>query len=67
MYLKEKYNYKNVIGFGDNLNDISLFEACNRCYAVANAQDELKKVANGVIMSNVEDGVVHWIEENLKY
>jgi hypothetical protein len=51
-----------LIGFGDNLNDIPLFQACNECYAVENAKPELKEIATGVIGSNTENGVVKFLE-----
>ncbi|MDR0862835.1 MAG: HAD family hydrolase [Oscillospiraceae bacterium] len=61
LYIKENYGYKTLIGFGDNYNDLSLFEACDRCYAVANAEDAVKQAATEVIGANTEDGVVDWI------
>jgi hydroxymethylpyrimidine pyrophosphatase-like HAD family hydrolase len=61
--LRKRYGFERVVGFGDNLNDISLFKACDECYAVDNAQPELKAVATGVIASNREDGVVKKIAE----
>ncbi len=36
-YLREHYHFEKIIGFGDNYNDIPLFEACDECYAVSNA------------------------------
>jgi Cof subfamily protein (haloacid dehalogenase superfamily) len=64
LFLKERYGYKNIVGFGDNLNDLPLFEACDHCYAVANAREAVKAAADGVIGSNVDDGVAHWLTEN---
>ena len=49
--------------FGDNLNDISLFEACDECYAVSNAKDEVIRRADGVIGANTADSVVIFIAE----
>ena len=56
----------HVIAFGDNLNDIPLFRAGNECYAVANARDELKAMAHGVIGGNDEDGVARWLLDHWK-
>ncbi|MEG1426676.1 MAG: HAD family hydrolase [Oscillospiraceae bacterium] len=61
-FLREYGNYERVIGFGDNLNDIPLFRACDECYAVANAKDEVKAIATHVIGSNDDDGVAKWLE-----
>ena len=62
-WLREAYDFDKIIGFGDNLNDIPLFEACDEAYAVANAREELKAVATGVIGANTEDGVAKFLEE----
>lgn len=63
-YLKTKYHYDRMIGFGDNLNDLPLFQACDETCAVANAKDEVKAVATRIIESNQKDGVVHWLMAN---
>jgi Cof subfamily protein (haloacid dehalogenase superfamily) len=62
-YLRKHYGFDKVVGFGDNLNDLPLFAACDECYAVANARSEVKEMATGIIRSNEEDGVVRWLEE----
>lgn len=49
--------------FGDSRNDIPLFEACDRGMAVGNACGELKALADGVILSNTEDGVARFLGE----
>jgi len=66
-HLKETYGFDRVVGFGDNLVDISLFEACDESYAVSNAKDDVKKHATGIIGSNVDDGVAKWLIENAIY
>lgn len=60
-FLRQAYHFDRVVGFGDNLNDLSLFAACDEGYAVANARDELKALAAGVIGSNEDDGVVRFL------
>lgn len=60
-YLRNACGFTHVIGFGDNLNDLSLFAGCDECYAVANAREEVKAAATGVIGSNLEDAVPAWI------
>jgi 5-amino-6-(5-phospho-D-ribitylamino)uracil phosphatase len=62
--LKEKLKCDKIISFGDSVNDIPMFKISDKSYAVKNAVDELKKYATGIIMSNEEDGVAHWLEEN---
>ena len=61
MTLKALFGFDRVISFGDNLNDIPMFEASDEAYAVANAKEEVKLKANGVIDSNINNGVVKFI------
>ena len=60
-YLREKYSFEKIIGFGDNLNDIPLFKACDETYAVSNAFLQLKELASGIISENNSDSVVKHI------
>jgi Cof subfamily protein (haloacid dehalogenase superfamily) len=62
--LKRLCGFDRVIGFGDNHNDLPLFDVCDECYAVANAVDEVKSAAAAVIGANTDDGVARWLEEN---
>ena len=55
-----------IVCFGDGVNDISMFEIASESYAVANACEELKKIATGVIADNESDGVAKWLVENAK-
>lgn len=59
--LKEMLGAERVVCFGDNLNDMAMFSACDACYAVENAMPALKAIASGVIPANVEDGVARFI------
>ncbi|AKP51890.1 Cof-type HAD-IIB family hydrolase [Cyclobacterium amurskyense] len=54
-----------VLAFGDNYNDISLIEEVGYGVAVANARDEVKKVAKEITESNTADGVAITIEKLL--
>ena len=54
----------SVLAFGDNYNDISMFEVVDGV-AVENAQDCLKEVAKYSTKSNEEDGVAYFIQKNL--
>jgi hydroxymethylpyrimidine pyrophosphatase-like HAD family hydrolase len=64
-YLRKQNGFDKVVGFGDNLNDLPLFAACDKCYAVANAKPDVKAKATAVIGSNDEDGVARWLEGNV--
>ncbi len=59
--LKLILNCDRVVSFGDAINDIPMFQISDECYAVANAVEEVKKIATGVISSNNEDGVAKWL------
>lgn len=59
--LKELLGCDRLVCFGDGKNDIPMFEIADECYAVANAHEELKKIATAVIDSNENDGVAKWL------
>lgn len=63
--LKELLGCDRVVCFGDGLNDLPLFALSDESYAVQNAVEELKSVATGIIPSNQEDGVAHFLEEQV--
>ena len=63
--LKEMFGCNRVVAYGDGRNDIDMFEVADEGYAVANADEDLKKAATGIIRSNNEDGVArHLMEQN---
>jgi len=47
--------------FGDNHNDISMFEVAGLSIAVGNAEEELREIADHITLSNDESGVSHAI------
>lgn len=53
---------KNVIAFGDDFNDVGLFQLCGWPVAMGNAIDELKAIAKEVTESNDNDGVAMILE-----
>ncbi len=53
---------EDVAAIGDSLNDISMLEYAGTGVAVANARKEVKKVAQVITLSNLDDGVAHFIE-----
>lgn len=64
--LKELLGCDKLIVFGDGKNDIDMFEIADESYAVENAHEELKNKATGIILSNDEDGVARWLEQNFE-
>jgi len=63
--LMKEYDLEDneLVVFGDNLNDLKMFQLADRAYAVENAVDELKKQATRIIGSNHDDAVVRFIEK----
>jgi len=56
-------DYKDFTVFGDNLNDIGMFELAKTSVAVANAHEEVKKLASFVSdYTNNEDAVAKYLE-----
>lgn len=63
-FLRQHDGYDRVIGFGDQLNDIPLFAACDEAYAVQNAAQELKDIATGIIGRSDQDAVALWLQNH---
>ena len=63
IYLRETYGFERVTGFGDNPNNIPMFEACDVKVAVENSVPEVKVAADFICDTNENDGVVKWIRE----
>lgn len=53
----------DIVAFGDNLNDIPMFDIAYRAYAVDNAMEEVKECATDIIESNVYDGVARFLAQ----
>jgi Cof subfamily protein (haloacid dehalogenase superfamily) len=56
---------ERVAAFGDDVSDIESLIGCGIGVAMANAIPAVKAVADCICGSNDEDGVAHWLEENL--
>lgn len=54
---------KNIIAFGDSLNDIDMIENCGIGVAMGNSLDKIKEIANYTTISHNEDGVVDFLEK----
>lgn len=54
-----------TVAFGDGLNDMSMLTAAGTGVAVANAWAEVKARIPVHCLSNMEDGVAHFIEDNI--
>ena len=52
---------KNIISFGDGLNDLEMLQASGVSVAMGNAVDELKRHAKFITDTNVEDGIANFL------
>lgn len=59
--LRQHLDIERVVCFGDNENDLSMFERADESYAPANASDPIKKAATSVIGHHDEDGVAEFL------
>lgn len=65
-YDKTNWTLKDIIYFGDNLNDIPVFEDKTiKCVAVENAIDEIKQLAADITSSNEDKGFANYIKKNV--
>lgn len=56
---------RDVIAFGDDMNDIGMLKLAGTAVAVSNAIDEVKAIADHIADSNENDGVARFIEQVL--
>ena len=64
--MADEINAERIVVFGDNLNDIPMMKIADCSVAVGNAFDEVKKFATEVTLTNNEDAVVRWIENDIR-
>ena len=56
---------KDIVAFGDDSNDVEMLKFCGKGIAVANAVPEAIAAADEITLSNEENGVAHWLKENV--
>lgn len=67
-YLSSSLNVdnKDIICFGDGLNDIDMIENCGQGVAMKNALKDVKEIANDVTSyDNNHDGVINYLKDYL--
>jgi hydroxymethylpyrimidine pyrophosphatase-like HAD family hydrolase len=57
------FELKDLVVFGDNLNDVNMFKMSPRAVAVSNASDQIKRLSTEVIGANTDDSVVKYVME----
>lgn len=63
LQLKDYLKCDRIVAFGDGINDLSMFQIADESYAVANACEELKSMATGIIGHHDDDAVAKWLQE----
>ena len=56
---------EDTIAFGDEMNDDTMIEAAGTGVAMANANPEIKKIADEICPSNQDDGIAIFLENRL--
>ncbi|KAF0394649.1 HAD-IIB family hydrolase [Pediococcus pentosaceus] len=61
--IQQKFNIPSsrTISFGDGLNDIEMFQQSGISVAMGNSPETVKKYANHVTDSNLEDGIANFL------
>jgi Cof subfamily protein (haloacid dehalogenase superfamily) len=67
LQLAKLYNIKQdeIVVFGDQKNDISMFEKIDYSVAMGNSSDDVKKHAKYTTKKNTENGVAWWINKHI--
>lgn len=55
----------NIIAFGDDYNDLEMVRNAGIGIAMGNAEESVKKVADFVTNTNMNDGIAKYIKENI--
>ena len=55
-----------IVAFGDNINDLPMFDIAHRSYATANALDKVKAQATQFIASNNDEGVAEFLKQDFR-
>jgi cof-like hydrolase len=63
--LDNHISLEHIVSFGNAENDISMLRKTGYSVAVENATDHVKSVAHTICGHHNDDGVAHWIEDNL--
>lgn len=61
------YKKEEMIAFGDGHNDATMVDYAGFGVAMANAVEDLKKIADEITLSNEEDGIAHTLEKYMEF
>ncbi len=64
--LAERYQLhdRELVVFGDQVNDLSMLRAAHHAVAVSNASEDVKQAAHRIIGAHHEDAVLHFIRDD---
>ena len=62
-FLSRYVEHNKLVCFGDNFNDIPMFQIADECYVTDNGVEEVKKIATAVIGSCEDDGVAKFLNK----
>ncbi len=62
---REQIENKNIICFGDGLNDVDMIEKSGIGVAMGNALSEIKQMADFTTLSNNDEGIKNFLEQNI--
>lgn len=65
--LKRLVQAGRIVCFGDNLNDLPMFEVADEKYAMGNAHPLVKEKATGVLATNAEHGVARFLQAEAQW
>jgi hydroxymethylpyrimidine pyrophosphatase-like HAD family hydrolase len=57
---------ERVVCFGDNDNDLSMFEVADESYAPENANEAIKSAATAVIGHHDEEGIARFLRKRFE-
>lgn len=63
---KLRINLADTAAVGDSFNDVSMLQIAGRSAAMGNAPDEIKNSCQEVTLTNIDDGVAHFIYSLLR-
>jgi Cof subfamily protein (haloacid dehalogenase superfamily) len=63
-FFKKKYNPEKIVCFGDNLNDLCMFQLSDHKVAPANAVDKIIDISDEIIGHCNDDSVAKYIRDN---
>lgn len=58
-------NINDIIAFGDDYNDLEMIKNVGTGIAMGNAEESVKKAADFVTNTNMNDGIANYIKENI--